>query len=140
MSGGPKPVLADERAAAAGLLRLFSRARRGRKPMVLVRLRCRPLPGMARVSSHRLALQIAARLRIGDLLWWQPRMRVLWLLLEETDDAAPVLRRLQHLGGQGWRLEASLAHFPAQGLTLESLRQQLAHPGRAARAGGKEAA
>jgi len=114
-------------AADAALLRMFTRARRGRQPLLLVRCAARGGAATARAGAA-----LAGELRLGDLLWREPGAE--WLALLEgvtapSTAAAAVAARVEAVVGRaGGACECRVAGFPAQGITLAALLEEVGWP------------
>lgn len=119
----PAGILASRRLADAALLRLFSRARRRAAPLLLLRLARTGLDGGSLPVAFLRAL--AAEVRIGDLVWQEPGAEVLFLL-EDADEPEAVQQRLRVCAARaGLEIQLRAARFPRQGITLESLLQEV---------------
>lgn len=113
----PAGILPSRGRAQAALLRIFSRARRQQRPLLLVSLTTsEPAAWLA---------ELATDWRIGDLAWREPKGRVM-ALFEDVADPAPLLERLR-AQARAWDASVSWrwAQFPQQGVTLEALFDQL---------------
>lgn len=106
-------ILPTRARAQSALLRIFSRARRQQRPLLLV--------AVTTSEPGRWLADLATDWRIGDLAWRERAGRVL-ALFEDIPDPACLLGRLraqaQAAGAEaGWHW----AQFPQDGLTLEAL-------------------
>lgn len=120
----PANILPDRRHAHAALRRMFARSRRYAVPMMLVRLR---LPPASAELPRRIFLsKFGGDLRVTDLAWWDEEAGALLVMIEESQDVAPLLERWAALAS-ALRLEVQLApvQFPRQGATLNALLEAL---------------
>lgn len=120
----PAGILANRELAAAGLLRMLSRARRRQEPLLLVCIRPRGDGAVAEQAYRRFLAGLGAEVRISDLAWYEPAGAVM-LLLEGA--ATPALERLQRRAQlAGTQPDWHSARFPEQGLTLQALLEAVA--------------
>jgi len=126
LSPGPG-ILANRRQAEPGLLRILSRARRRKTPLLLLRLNLNPAPHQAPERCRPFLLGLAAGVRMHDLCWWDEECGSLLLLLEEAESEIPVVERLERRAqASGLELRLVTARFPEQGLTLQALVEAVA--------------
>ncbi|MGH9486438.1 MAG: hypothetical protein ACRD04_02460 [Terriglobales bacterium] len=119
----PPGIVASRRLADMALLRLFSRARRRGTPLLLARLARSGRSGGELPEEFLLGL--AAGVRIGDLVWFEPGAEIL-LLLEDAEDGTAVQARLQERARQlGVELDWHSAQFPRHGLSLDALLEKV---------------
>lgn len=126
LSPGPG-ILATRRQAEPGLLRILSRARRRKAPLLLLRLNLHPAPQAAPDRCRPFLLGLTAGIRMHDLCWWDEECGSLLLLLEEAESEIAVIERLERkASGTGLELRLAAARFPEQGLTLQALVEAVA--------------
>lgn len=126
LSPGPG-ILATRQQAEPGLLRILSRARRRKTPLLLLRLELKPAPQQAPERCRPFLLALAAGIRMHDLCWWDEECGALLLLLEEAESERSLLERLERRAQvSGLELRPVTARFPEQGLTLQALVEAVA--------------
>lgn len=113
----PAGILPSRARAQSALLRMFSRARRQQRPLLLV--------AVTTAEPAEWLSDLAADWRIGDLAWREREGRVL-ALFEDAGSPASLLERLRgEARARGAEAAWGWAQFPQQGLTLEALVEHL---------------
>jgi len=90
LTAAPAGILANRQQAHPALLRMLSRARRRRAPLLLLRIAPDLEAGPAAAQAHQQFLgHLTAELRISDLAWAEPGGVVLVLLEDTVDGRGP---------------------------------------------------
>lgn len=123
----PPGVLGSRGQAEPALTRMLSRARRKETPLLLIRLDVQPAPPAAPERFSAFITEIAARIRISDLCWWDTECGSLLLLFEEVRAGETMLARIQQCAeSHGLNARVRRAQFPEEGLTLSALLEAVA--------------